>query len=59
MERREDWNRLIKLLHEADYLQQKLLGDEHSQACYEFHSQLNMIADDLENFANSEGIKIS
>ena len=56
--RAEQWQRLIDLLDEADAIQQALLGDLHEVACYEFHSQLNNIADDLTDFANHEGVLI-
>jgi hypothetical protein len=46
------WQQLINLLHEADALQQELLGD--AVACYEFHNQLNNIADEVECYAEEE-----
>ena len=52
--RAEQWQRLIDLLHEADAIQQSLLGDEHEVACYEFHNQLNNLADEFEDFAAEE-----
>jgi hypothetical protein len=52
--RKAKWEQLINLLHEADALQQELLGDEHESACYEFHSQLNNIADEFECWAADE-----
>jgi hypothetical protein len=45
---------LIDLLHEADAIQQALLGDEHEAACYEFHNALNNIAEEIEDFAAEE-----
>ena len=51
MWRQAQWDRLIALLDEADAIQQKLLGDEHQTACYKFHSQLNNLADEFEQFA--------
>jgi hypothetical protein len=58
MNRSEHWNRLIDLLEQADHLQQTLLNEKHPVACYEFHSQLNQIADELTDFANAESIDI-
>jgi hypothetical protein len=52
--RAEQWQRLINLLHEADAIQQSLLGDEHETASYEFHNQLNNIADEFEDWAAQE-----
>lgn len=58
MDRNEQWQRLIDLLEEADSIQQALLGEKHQVACYEFHNQLNTLADDFTDFANEEGYKI-
>lgn len=52
--RAEQWQRLIDLLHEADAIQQVLLGKEHGTASYEFHQQLNNLADEFEDFATEE-----
>jgi hypothetical protein len=52
--RKAKWQQLIDLLHEADAIQQALLGDEHPEACYEFHNQLNNIADEFECWAADE-----
>ena len=52
--RAEKWQQLINLLHEADALQQELLGDVDERACYEFHSQLNNIAEEFECWAADE-----
>jgi hypothetical protein len=52
--RAEKWQQLINLLHEADAIQQQLLGDEDPSACYEFHSQLNNIAEEFECWAADE-----
>ena len=52
--RKAKWETLINLLHEADAIQQELLGDEHEAACYEFHSQLNNIAEEFECWAADE-----
>lgn len=52
--RAEQWQRLIDLLHEADAIQQSLLGDLHEVACYEFHNQLNNLAEEFEDFAAEE-----
>jgi len=56
--RAEQWQRLIDLLDEADAIQQKLLGDEDAAACYEFHNQLNNMADEFTNLANKDGYEI-
>lgn len=56
--RAEQWQRLVDLLDEADSIQQSLLGDGHPEACYEFHDQLNNMADELTDFANKEGVDI-
>lgn len=58
MERQEKWQRLVDLLEEADSIQQSLLGDNHEVACYEFHNQLNNMADEFTDFANEEGFEI-
>jgi hypothetical protein len=58
MTQQEKWQRLIDLLDEADAIQQSLLGERHPAACYEFHNQLNNIADEFTDFANSEGVEI-
>lgn len=57
-ERAEKWQRLVDLLEEADSLQQSLLGNKHAAACYEFHNQLNVMADEFTDFANEEGYEI-
>jgi hypothetical protein len=56
--RAEQWQRLIDLLDEADAIQQKLLGDEDAAACYEFHNQLNNMADEFTDLANKDGYEI-
>jgi hypothetical protein len=56
--RAEQWQRLVDLLEEADGIQQLLLGDKHEVACYEFHNQLNQMADEFTDFANAEGVDI-
>ena len=58
MERSKKWQQLVDLLEQADALQQELMGDEHSTACYEFHNQLNQLADEFTDFANAEGVDI-
>jgi len=58
MERSEKWQQLIDLLEQADALQQELMDDDHSTACYEFHNQLNQLADEITDFANEEGVDI-
>lgn len=52
--RAEKFEQLIEMLHEADALQQALLGDVDAAACYEFHTQLNNIADEFECWAANE-----
>jgi hypothetical protein len=52
--RAERWQQLINLLHEADAIQQELLGNQHEVASYEFHTQLNNIADEFEDWAAQE-----
>jgi hypothetical protein len=52
--RKAKWEQLINLLHEADALQQELLGDEDEAACYEFHNTLNNIAEEFECWAADE-----
>ena len=56
--RAEQWQRLVDLLDEADAIQQSLLADQHEIACYEFHNQLNNMADEFTDFANEEGFVI-
>jgi hypothetical protein len=56
--RAEQWQRLIDLLDEADAIQQALLGDEDAAACYEFHNQLNNMADEFTDLANKDGYEI-
>jgi hypothetical protein len=52
--RAEKFEKLIALMHEADALQQELLGDEDEAACYEFHSALSQMADEFELWAAAE-----
>jgi hypothetical protein len=52
--RQAQWERLIAILDEADAIQQRLLGDEHEAACYEFHNQLNNLVDEFEQFAAAD-----
>lgn len=59
MHRAEKWNQLIDLLEQADAIQQTLLADHNPVASYEFHAQLNNIADELTDFANTEGVDIA
>jgi len=56
--RAEQWQRLIDLLDEADAIQQALLGDTAEAVCYEFHNQLNNMADELTDLANEDGYEI-
>lgn len=58
MDRGEQWQRLVDLMDEADSIQQSLLGEKHSKATYEFHTQLNNMADEFTDFANAEGFEI-
>lgn len=52
--RAEKFEQLIALMEQADALQQALLGDIDAAACYEFHTQLNNIADEFECWAANE-----
>lgn len=52
--RAEKFEQLIQMLHDADALQQELLGDVDAAACYEFHNQLNLLADEFECWAAEE-----
>lgn len=52
--RKAKWQQLINLMYEADALQQELLGETDEAACYEFHNQLNNIADEFECWAANE-----
>lgn len=56
--RAEQWQRLVDLLDEADSIQQSLLGDSDPAVCYEFHDQLNNMADEFTDMANKEGVDI-
>jgi len=56
--RAEKWQQLVDLLEQADAIQQVLLGDSHEAACYEFHNEINRIADEMVDFANEEGCEI-
>ena len=49
--RAEKFEKLVALMHEADALQQELLHDVDSFVCYEFHEQLNNLADEFESWA--------
>lgn len=51
------WQRLIDLLGEADALQQELLA-KHTQASYQYHSDLNQLADEFTDWANEKGYHI-
>lgn len=57
-ERANKWQRLVDLVDEADALQQELLGEKHAKACYQFHNDLNSMADEFTDFANEEGYEI-
>lgn len=56
--RAEQWQQLVDLLEQADAIQQILLGESHEVASYEFHNQLNQMADEFTDFANEEGYEI-
>lgn len=56
--RAEQWQQLVDLLEQADAIQQTLLGESHEVASYEFHNQLNNMADEFTDFANEEGYEI-
>ena len=49
--RAEKFEQLIALMHEADALQQELLGDVDELVCYEFHELLNNLAEEFESWA--------
>lgn len=55
----EKWNRLVDLLEEADALQQELLGADHAKASYQYHSDLNAMADEFTDWANEKGYDIA
>ena len=44
---------IISLLH-SWWKKRKGEGDEDAAACYEFHNQLNNLADEFESFAQAE-----
>ena len=50
------WNRLVELLDEADALQQELIADE--VLCYDWHCQIQNLADEITDRANAEGVDI-
>lgn len=52
--RAEKFEQLVQMLHDADALQQELLGDVDAAACYEFHNQLNLLADEFECWVAEE-----
>ena len=52
--RQAQWERLLNILDEANDIQQKLLGDDDQEACYEFHTQLSNLADAFEDFAAAD-----
>lgn len=49
--RQAQWERLIAIMEEADAIQQRLLGDDDPEVCYEFHGQLSEILERFEEFA--------
>jgi len=56
--REEKWQCLLELLHQADHIQQSLLGNAHAKASYEFHEQLHLLIDDFREWAEVERIKV-
>lgn len=58
MDRNEQWQKLVDLLEEADAIQQSLLGETQPNASYEFHYQLNDLADTFVDWANEDGFEI-
>lgn len=52
--RTEKFEQLIALMEQADALQQDLLGDVDEAACYEFHNQLDWLAQEFECWAANE-----
>ena len=52
--RQAQWERLLNLLDEANSIQQRLLGDDDQAACYEFHSQLERLYEEFEEFASAD-----
>jgi hypothetical protein len=57
--RADKFEQLIALLHEADSLQQELLGGNDSVDCHEFHTTLNNMADEFEGYAEEEAQEAS
>jgi hypothetical protein len=52
--RQVQWERLIAIMEEADAIQQRLLGDEDQEVCYEIHSQLSEMLERFEEFAAAD-----
>jgi hypothetical protein len=52
--RADKYEKLVALLHEADALQQEILGGTDYVACYEFHATLNNMAEEFECYAAEE-----
>ena len=52
--RAEKFEQLINLLHEADALQQELLGDVDQFVSYEFHEQLINLLHEFESWAQPD-----
>ena len=52
--RQAQWERLLKCLDEANAIQQKLLGDDDEELCYEFHSQLDRLYEEFEGLAAAD-----
>ena len=52
--RAEKFQQLIDLLHQADALQQTLLGDVDQSVSYRIHDELNNLSDEIEGWAADE-----
>jgi hypothetical protein len=52
--RQAQWERLLNCLDEANSIQQRLLGDDDQEACYEFHEQLERLYDEFSEFASAD-----
>jgi hypothetical protein len=56
--RAEKFEQLINLLHEANALQQELLGETKDVECYAIHEMLENMIDNFVDLATEEGIEI-
>jgi hypothetical protein len=52
--RQAQWERLLKCLDEANAIQQRLLGDDDQELCYELHSQLDNLYEEFEGLAAAD-----